>query len=48
MAEARAAGVRTCEINLEPSDNARLFDETRYGPASEAVPAWVEAVLASC
>lgn len=43
--EARAAGIRTCEINLDPSDNARLFDETYYGPASEVVPAWVEAVL---
>ena len=42
VAEARAAGIRTCEINLEPSDNARSFDERRYGPASEAVPAWVE------
>jgi len=46
VAEARAAGVRTCEINLEPSDNARLFDEARYGPASEVVPAWVQDVLA--
>ncbi len=45
VAEARAAGVRTCEINLEPSDTARLFDEARYGPASEAVPAWVDGVL---
>ncbi len=45
VAEARAAGLRTCEINLEPSDNARLFDERRYGPASEAVPRWVEEVL---
>jgi len=44
-AEARAAGVRTCEINLEPSDNAYAFDERRYGPASEAVPAWVDEVL---
>ncbi|NJO53655.1 MAG: NAD-dependent deacylase [Bacteroidales bacterium] len=43
--EARAAGIRTCEINLEPSDNAHLFDERRYGPASEAVPAWVAEVL---
>jgi len=43
--EARAAGVRTCEINLEPSDNAWVFDEKRYGPASEAVPAWVDEVL---
>ncbi len=47
VAEARAAGIRTCEINLEPSDNARTFDERRYGPASEVVPAWVEAVLNS-
>ena len=46
VAEARARGVLTCEINLKPSDNARLFDERRYGPASETVPAWVEAVLA--
>ena len=46
VAEARGAGVRACEINLEPSDNARLFDEARYGPASEVVPAWVKAILA--
>jgi NAD-dependent deacetylase len=46
VAEARAAGIRTCEINLKPSDNALLFDEHRYGLASEAVPAWVEAVPA--
>ena len=45
VAEARATGVRTCEINLEPSDNARLFDEARYGPASDVVPAWVTDVL---
>ncbi|BBF92864.1 NAD-dependent deacylase [Blastochloris tepida] len=45
VAEARAAGIRTCEINLEPSDNAGMFDERRYGPASEAVPAWVAEVL---
>ncbi len=47
VVEARGAGIRTCEINLEPSDNARMFDEARYGPASEVVPAWVEAVLTS-
>ncbi|MCG6122203.1 MAG: NAD-dependent protein deacylase [Microvirga sp.] len=45
VSQARALGIRTCEINLEPSDNARLFDERRYGPASEAVPAFVEAAL---
>jgi len=47
VAEARAAGIRTCEINLEPSDNARAFDEARYGPGTEVVPAWVEPVLTS-
>lgn len=45
VAEARAQGIRTCEINLEPSDNASHFDEARYGPASEAVPDWVEDLL---
>jgi NAD-dependent deacetylase len=45
VAEARAYGVATCEINLEPSDNAEWFDERRYGPASEAVPKWVEEVV---
>jgi NAD-dependent deacetylase len=42
VAEARAYGLRTCEINLEAADNADLFDEQRLGPASETVPAWVE------
>lgn len=45
VSEARRLGIRTCEINLEPSDNARAFDERRYGPASETVPAWVREVL---
>ncbi len=45
VAQARRLGIRTCEINLEPSDNARAFDERRYGPATEVVPAWVEEVL---
>ena len=45
VAEARAYGVMTCEINLEAADNADVFDEARYGPASETVPAWVEDML---
>jgi NAD-dependent deacetylase len=44
--EARRAGARTMELNLEPSTNARDFDEGRYGPASEVVAAWVEELLA--
>jgi NAD-dependent deacetylase len=47
VAEARGHGIRTCEINLEPSDNARQFDERRYGPASEIVSAWVKDVLSA-
>jgi NAD-dependent deacetylase len=46
VTEARGRGIRTCEINLVPSDNARQFDEARYGPASETVAAWVEDMLA--
>ena len=46
VAEARAMGVATCEINLEPSANAYVFDEKHYGPASGVVPAWVETVVA--
>ena len=42
---ARGFGIRTCEINLAPSDNAAIFDECRYGPAGEAVPAFVAEML---
>jgi NAD-dependent deacetylase len=44
--EARRAGAETCEINLEPSEIARGFHQGIYGPASQAVPAWVEELLA--
>ncbi|WP_334176457.1 NAD-dependent deacylase [Pseudoxanthobacter sp.] len=40
VAAARQLGIRTCELNLDPSDNAGYFDERFYGPASETVPAW--------
>lgn len=45
VSQARRLGVATCEINLEPSDNAAQFDMRRYGAASAAVPAWVEEML---
>ena len=45
VATARKKGISTCEINLEPSDNARQFTQRYYGPASETVPAWVQRVL---
>lgn len=37
---ARYAGARTVEINLEPTQGSRLFDEGVYGPATETVPAF--------
>ncbi|MEH3144919.1 MAG: NAD-dependent deacylase [Methylobacterium frigidaeris] len=46
VARAREAGIPTHEINLAPSDTAGLFDTASYGPASRAVPAFVEALLA--
>jgi NAD-dependent deacetylase len=42
---AREAGLRTVELNLEPSDNARAFDERRYGAAGEVVPAFAAELL---
>ena len=39
--QARWAGARTVELNLEPSLGSRYFDETRHGPATEVVPAFV-------
>ncbi len=43
--EARAAGARCLELNLERSEGSRFFHETRLGPASVLVPAWVDEVL---
>lgn len=43
---ARENGARTCELNLEPSDNRHLFHEQRYGAATAVVPAWVTETLA--
>jgi len=45
VAEARGNGAKTLELNLEPSEGSRHFHETRLGPASAVVPAWVEEVL---
>lgn len=44
---ASAAGAHTVELNLEPSAVSHAFDEHRYGPASDVVPAWVEALMQS-
>jgi NAD-dependent deacetylase len=42
--QARWAGARTVEINLEPTQGRALFDEGHYGPATEAVPAFFAAL----
>jgi len=43
--QANGARAQTLELNLERSQGSMWFDETRLGPASELVPAWVEEVL---
>lgn len=45
VAEARAAGAHTVELNLEPSEGSTLFAEAIYGRATEVVPAYVETLL---
>lgn len=45
VAEARRAGARTLELNLDRSAGSAMFDETRLGLASELVPAWVVETL---
>ena len=44
--DARELGARTLELNLERSQGSAWFDEGRFGPATELVPAWVEEILA--
>ena len=45
-AGAAAAGAQSLLINLEPAENHSMFDRHIYGPAAEAVPQWVDALLA--
>jgi NAD-dependent deacetylase len=45
--QAKSARARTLELNLERSQGSHWFDETRLGPASELVPAWVGEILLS-
>ena len=44
---ARYHGAETLELNLEPSAGSVLFDEVRTGPATQLVPAFVDALLAN-
>ena len=43
---AGAYGARTLELNLDRSEGSHFFTESRQGPASVLVPAWVEELLA--
>ncbi len=45
--EARQNGARTVELNLEPSQNHTRFDETFHAPATQAVPIYVNKILAA-
>ena len=38
-------GAQTLELNLETSQGSDMFHETRLGPASVLVPAWVDEML---
>jgi NAD-dependent deacetylase len=42
---ARDLGVQTLELNLERSQGSAWFHDSRLGPASEVVPAWVAEML---
>jgi NAD-dependent deacetylase len=45
VADVRAHGAHTVELNLEPSEGASLFAEAIYGPASKVVPDYVARLL---
>lgn len=47
VSQAHRAGAHTLELNLEPSRVASNFIESKQGPASQLVPAWVAQVLSN-
>ncbi|MEM6648852.1 MAG: NAD-dependent deacylase [Pseudomonadota bacterium] len=47
VGEATHRGIPTLEINLEPSENAHLFDQGIYGLAKDKVPFWVDTLMAT-
>lgn len=44
---ARHYGAWALELNMEPSAGSYMFSQSRMGPASRLVPAWVEEMLQS-
>ena len=45
VAETRARGTPSVELNLEPSEGASLFTHAIHGPASRVVPGFVDELL---
>ncbi len=45
VTDAAMAGAHTVEINLEATDVSGVFAEHVLGPATEAVPRWVEGIM---
>lgn len=43
----KMADAHTAELNLEPSQGATQFAETHYGPATQTVPDYIDALLAA-
>lgn len=41
---AKRAGAHTVELNLEPSEGARVFEEAHYGPATQVVPNYLRSL----
>ena len=46
VAQARAGGAHTVELNLEPSEGISMFAEAIHGKATEVVPDYVDGLLA--
>jgi len=42
---ARSQGIRTIELNMEPSLGSNYFDEARHGPAGRIVPEWTDQII---
>jgi len=47
VAEARGHGARTIELTLDRSEVSAAFHSHRFGPATEVVPKWVDALLSA-
>ncbi len=46
VSQAKSAGAKTIELNLESTEISDCFDDHRLGPATEIVPVWVDELMA--